>query len=344
MNRIDITDRSGRAAAFEIAPGERILHAGLAAGLALPYECATGTCGSCRATIASGTAENLWEQAPGARNFRSAAEILMCQTTANSALSLTLRSNFGAEPRHLPRHAEGLMREAAKLLPDVSMFEVELVAPMPYQAGQFVIVSFDGLAGPRAYSMSSFAPGSTSLSLLIRRCGEGGASERLFDGEAAHGVRVFGPLGKAVFDPEEGRPFVAIAGGSGIAGMLAIVDCATQARHFERRPSHLYFGLRAPEHAYCLGELNRAAEASGGGLAITVAFSEGEAMPELASTFPALRFSQGFVHEAACAEPFAPPGDAIFFIAGPPPMVDASIKALLARKISPKDIRYDKFG
>lgn len=153
----------------------------------------------------------------------------MCQTTAHEALSLTLRSNFGAEPRDRPCRLDGIVREAAKLSPDVSMFQVDLDAPMPCQAGQFVIVSFEGLTGPRAYSMSSFAAESSALSLLIRRCGAGGASERLFSGQAAHRVQVFGPLGKAVFDPAEGRPFVAIAGGPGIAGVLAILDCAAGA-------------------------------------------------------------------------------------------------------------------
>jgi len=38
-------DAKGETFDFDCAPGERILHAGLRLGIALPYEYASGTCG-----------------------------------------------------------------------------------------------------------------------------------------------------------------------------------------------------------------------------------------------------------------------------------------------------------
>ena len=52
-------------AEFESASCERVLHAALRAGFDLPHECATGTCGTCRATITAGNATALWPEAPG---------------------------------------------------------------------------------------------------------------------------------------------------------------------------------------------------------------------------------------------------------------------------------------
>jgi toluene monooxygenase electron transfer component len=56
---------------FECHPGEKILHAGLRSGLELPYECATGTCGSCKARLVSGRPVSEWPDAPGGRYLKA---------------------------------------------------------------------------------------------------------------------------------------------------------------------------------------------------------------------------------------------------------------------------------
>ena len=65
MITVSVSDRAGASAAYHVRPGERLLHAGLAAGIGLPYECATGTCGSCKATVLEGSVRTLWDEAPG---------------------------------------------------------------------------------------------------------------------------------------------------------------------------------------------------------------------------------------------------------------------------------------
>ena len=56
--RIQVSARN-RAFQFEAAAGTRMLYAGLAAGIALPYECGTGTCGTCKAKIMTGDVEKM---------------------------------------------------------------------------------------------------------------------------------------------------------------------------------------------------------------------------------------------------------------------------------------------
>lgn len=51
MIAVKISDKNSVQQPFETAPGQRLLQAGLAARLGLPYECATGSCGNCKATI-----------------------------------------------------------------------------------------------------------------------------------------------------------------------------------------------------------------------------------------------------------------------------------------------------
>src|SRR5438093_8231499 len=73
---------------FECEPGEKILHAGLRSGVELPYECSTGTCGTCKARLVSGRAESAWPGAPGSKYFRSEAGLLMCQCVAREDCAL----------------------------------------------------------------------------------------------------------------------------------------------------------------------------------------------------------------------------------------------------------------
>src|SRR6267142_1455386 len=54
---------------FDGGPNERLLHAGLRQGIALPYECGTGTCGTCKAKLISGKVRDSWPSAPGAKSL-----------------------------------------------------------------------------------------------------------------------------------------------------------------------------------------------------------------------------------------------------------------------------------
>ena len=78
---IVVLSARGEAQTFECSVGENILYAGLRSGLALPYECGTGTCGTCKARLASGETASAWPEAPGYVGLKSG-DILMCQTLA----------------------------------------------------------------------------------------------------------------------------------------------------------------------------------------------------------------------------------------------------------------------
>ena len=71
-----------RAHHFDAAPAETILYAGLSHGITLPYECGSGTCGTCKARLLSGEIKDAWPEAPGRKVLRTADEFLMCQCSA----------------------------------------------------------------------------------------------------------------------------------------------------------------------------------------------------------------------------------------------------------------------
>jgi toluene monooxygenase electron transfer component len=128
---------------FECAESERILRAGLVAGLELPYECATGTCGTCRGRIVSGSVEVEWDAAPGyAKLKREKGDVLMCQTrpTAECTLRVPAKIAPHANPETLPRHRTARIANVRRLVHDVLDFDLALSSPISFEAGQFVVV------------------------------------------------------------------------------------------------------------------------------------------------------------------------------------------------------------
>jgi toluene monooxygenase electron transfer component len=343
--KITVQSKSGETA-FDCGDRETILHAGLRQSLTLPYECATGTCGTCRARVMSGEVEMRWNEAPGAAKLkRDKGDILMCQTYARSDCVLRVPSDIAVVEELPPAPRHGIIRNIRKMTKDVAKFDLHLSAPMSFEAGQFVVVETADLVGGRAYSMVNFNAESDRIELVIKRKPGGGFSDWLFDdGRGDREVAVFGPLGRAVFHPREGRNFVCIAGGSGIAGMMSILERAVQADYFRDHRAAVFFGVRTMQDTFYLEPLSRYVAESHGNLEVTIALSDEPAMIPSLAGFPALVLASGMVHDVAAKAMIGSDTDVIAYVAGPPIMVDAAIRALIVSGVPTRDIRYDKFG
>jgi toluene monooxygenase electron transfer component len=323
---------------FDAQPGEKVLHAGLRAGIDLPYECATGTCGTCKAKALGGRVRDGWVQAPGRKYVKAAGEFLMCQCEAEEALSLEVsKFVYPAQPGTCaPRAQAGTLRGLRALTHDVMAFSVEFDSPRDFDAGQFFLLAPAGLEGSRAYSMCNFGRGVRRLDFLVKRKPGGGFSEWLYGGNReGERLETFGPLGKATFDPALGKNLLCIAGGSGIAGMMSILARAQEARYFDQHKVWVFFGVRTMRDVFFLDELSSYAGAD-----VTVALSE-EDPPGQGK----VKFARGFVHEVAKRAMAGNYQDVRAFVAGPPPAVDAAIRVLLLEaKLTTDNIRYDKYS
>lgn len=339
----------GGAFEFDCESGEPLLYAGLRHGLSLPYECATGTCGTCRARVHDGGARMLWEEAPGLSYVkREKNEILMCQAAAAEGCTLrvpaTVTRETGAIPA--PLHRAGTIDGIRALTHDVIEFQVTVDRPISFHAGQFVVLETASVAGGRAYSMVNFATDTDALTFVIKRKPDGAFSDWLFDSDVGgQPVKVFGPLGRATFHPEEGKNILCIAGGSGIAGMMSIASQAARLRYFDDHEGHVFFGVRTGEDMFYLDELSELAARSAGRLEVTVALSDAAPAADLDKAYPRLRFDTGFVHSVASARMAGRYENLTAYVAGPPPMVDGALRMLvLEARLPGTDIRYDKFG
>lgn len=342
---IDIQTKSG-SFTFQAEPGETILYAGLRQGLTLPYECATGTCGTCRARVMSGEVESAWEEAPGATKIkRDKGDILMCQSraTQDCVLRAPVTLELRADQHKLPEYRTATIENLRRLTGDVISFELDLSTPMNFNAGQFVVLSAPGLAGGRAYSMVNYQPDSQRIELVVKRLPGGGFSNWLFE-EATEGqqLRLFGPLGEATFRPDERKNLLMIAGGSGIAGMMSILAHAERENYFQDHKGHLFFGVRTLPDGFYLEQMARHVAAAGGNLEITLALSHEEAGE---APHDGLQLASGWVHEVAARTMSGRYDNIMAYVAGPPPMVDAALRVLVTEGgLGAPSIRYDKYS
>jgi len=346
--RVQVNARN-RAFQFEAAAGEKILYAGLRAHAGLPYECATGTCGTCKAKLIDGKIDDGWPDAPGKKYLKpERGEFLMCQCAAHADVSIEVASFVHpADPGSSRLGAlSGTVQAVRALTHDVTRIDVALDAPCEFDAGQFMAVSAPGVRGMRGYSMANFDQPAPRLEFVIKKKPGGGFSEWLFSGQAAGArIELVGPLGKATFYPGLAKNILCIAGGSGIAGMMSILSRACQERYFEHYQGCVFFGVRTMKDAFYLDELSALRKGFPQKLAITVALSDEDVPASAADRYPLLHFARGLVHEVAKREMAGKYHNVRAYLAGPPPAVDAAIRVLLMEaKLTADCIRYDKFS
>ncbi len=214
---------------------------------------------------------------------------------------------------------------------DIRRVRLEILegGPLVFAAGQYASIRFPGQPA-RDYSIASL-PGEPMLEFHIRSSATGTASryvlERLRAGDT---VRLRAPFGESYLREDHHGPILAVAGGSGLGPMRSIVETAL-ARAPDRSVT-LYFGVRDECDLY-MEDRFRALMDRHAGFRFVPVLSE--------PSGPSSRRT-GFVHEAVARDiPHLAGWKA--YLAGPPPMVEATVAVLAARGLSAADIHADSF-
>ena len=244
--------------AFIALPGRPLLGAALTAGIDLPYECASGSCGSCRARLLEGAVTALWAEAPGLseRDRRKGDRILCCQSVAMGDCVIDARPGDGTSVRP-PARWRARVHSQRALNRDVMHLVLEAEPSVDFLPGQFALFALPCGIGRRAYSMSNLPDGRGRLEFLIKRKPAGAASTFLFDQlKMGDHLELEGPYGRAWLREEGDRDIVLLAGGSGIAPIWSIAQRALQ--RWPRRRLRLYFGVNRAEDLFWLAEIKQA--------------------------------------------------------------------------------------
>jgi NAD(P)H-flavin reductase/ferredoxin len=324
--------------AVECAAYETILFAGLRAGLSLPYECASGGCGSCRARLVTGQVASRWPGATGLseRDRRKGDRILMCQSVPDGPCRLRVPVGDAAPGEPRPARLSGRLTDRELLTADIARLVIDTGRPLPYLPGQFVQLEFaDGVR--RAYSMTHPRRhhGQSTLELLVRAKPGGAASGWLFSRLQPGAVlMVEGPYGRSYAQSRPDRPVVCLAGGTGLAPVLAIAGQLTA--EAPDRSLRLYVGARRGEDLVLTDRL--AALADSGASVILVTETEcGAEHPRLG------RIRTGLALDHLASDVADLSGHDIY-VAGPTPMIDATLRRLAREGTANADhIFFDRF-
>ncbi len=347
MPKVTFLNKQGRVT-VECQEGETLLQAGLRQGVPLPYGCGAGVCSTCVARARPGTVEACWPEAPGAQNLkRDKGECLLCQSRIVEDCEILVpgKIDLSDSIADTPAHHRARLHDVAVVAPDVATFQLSLEVQTDYLAGQYFLVRMEGMQGYRPYSMTDFQRQAQLLNFVIKRVPGGQFSEQLFSSGTPEGmVDVFGPMGLATFDPGEARDLVCLVGGSGIAGIMSILDQAVAIDHFQRHRLFMVFGVRQREDFFFLEALKRIRDSAPDNVSIHLAVSEEDSAGDVPDQMDGLELHQGFVHEVAERLGEGAFDNRLAFLGGPPAMLTGSLALLLGAGVPVSDIRYDRFG
>jgi NAD(P)H-flavin reductase/ferredoxin len=247
---------------FQCAPGQTLLAAALSAGIDLPYECASGSCGSCRARLLEGEVSALWSEATGLseRDKRKGDRILCCQSVAHGDCVIQIQPGGSAVPAP-PARLQARVRSLRALNDDVMHLvlqaELEVDRAVHFFPGQFMLFDWPGAVGRRAYSMANLSNPAGQLDFLIKRKPGGLASGHLFEKlKCGDALQLEGPYGRAWLREDSERDVVLVAGGSGLAPIWSIAQRAMAV--WPQKRLRLLFGVNRASELFWMDEIEQA--------------------------------------------------------------------------------------
>jgi NAD(P)H-flavin reductase len=196
--------------------------------------------------------------------------------------------------------------------------------------GQYVNILVPGTDQTRSYSFSS-GPQAGEVSFLLRNTPTGALPTYLRE-RAKEGDRIEfnGPLGSFYLRPIQ-RPLLLLAGGTGLAPFLSMLDKMTRDGGVEY-PVQLIFGVTNDPDLVKLDELEAHAK-------VLPNFSFTCTVADESSSYPNKGYVTRYIEPAHLNG-----GDVDVYLCGPPPMVDAVRGFLTAQSTAPANFYYEKFS
>jgi ferredoxin-NADP reductase len=240
-----------------------------------------------------------------------------------------------------PRRLAWRIGEVVETRPETPRVK-SLILDLPgwegHRAGQHVDVRLtaeDGYQAQRSYSIAS-APEDGRLALVVERLEDGEVSPYLTN-ELRVGDRLElrGPIGGwFTWEAKEGGPLLLVAGGSGIAPLMAMIRHRAAAQ--SDAPTRLLYSSRSREDTIYAGELDRLAAENG---ALEVFHTLTRSQPS-GWTGYSRRIDKEMLEEVAWPSEQRP----LAFVCGPTPLVETVATALVELGHDPGRVKTERFG
>lgn len=318
---------------IQVPEGVSVVEAANQAGIRLAQQCCVGTCGTCVGRVTDGELAM-----PEGRVYPlSDIEIrdgmrLLCQATPTSDADAELDYAAAMLDDHPRRQATATISCLERLAETVIELSIRLPKQVPFtfRPGQYTRLRVPGTDQWRSYSMASGERQNRQLTFVIRLQPNGAMSDYLRE-RASIGdqIDLDGPLGTFGLASETG-PVLMLAGGTGLAPMLSMLDKLQIAR--SQDPIRLIFGCTRAQDLFHLDEVEGRSSFMRN-LTVRVVADEPHQLPGVLVGNPV---------SALTPEDVAAPETAAY-LCGPPAMIDAAYTRLEELGLSRKNIHTEQF-
>ena len=329
--QVTLVDDEGRTLhTLTLEPKETVLNGALRHGIEFPYSCKVGGCATCKCQLVSGKVKELTD-----KSYLLSAEelqenyILGCQSIPKSELVVRM-------PEASSAAVEGQVARIDWLTHDIAEVHLTLSQAVPYKPGQYAsIAPADESLPARCYSFAhaGSGDGNTTVSFFVRKIPGGNMSHWLTDSDSVGKAVNLSAVSGECYLREAESPIIALAGGSGLSPIFAILEGALRDGQ-DTRPVQLMFGARTQEDLYYVDQIQALAEQWRAEFTFTPVLSD-EAE---GSNWGGAR---GYLADAITA------GHASgrqAYLCGPPAMIDTCMAQLKSLGVSGEEIHFDRFS
>lgn len=320
-------------------PGNQsVLQAALEAGVDFPHSCKVGTCMACRSRLSSGKVKAIrdFSYVLSAEELK-AGYILACQAKVAPGEHIVLEVEIDSQRPHHPQiTTQGRITAQTPLTHDIVELRIALDQPLAYTAGQYAALRPAHIERAREYSFARApqAGGDRDLSFFIRLTPGGQFTTWLFEQpRVGETLEVTGPGGDFWLREAE-APLAFVAGGSGLAPVLSVLEAAANAG--VARDAVFLFGARTRADLYQLDAIAAIGARWAGQFSFVPVLSHEPADSGWTG-------ARGFVTEYLAAPHVPDLAARHAYLCGPPPMIDAALAVLSAASVADGHVHYDKF-
>ena len=334
-HNVTLVFEDGRAVRFDANEDDNLYFACLKNRVRLLTDCLEGACATCKGLCTSGTyyLDEYTDEALTAEEFAKR-EVLTCQmhVTSDCVIEFPYESNLALKSKPDVRMATVVAADMVSST--VSQLVVKPNSdqePIPFLPGQYVHLAVPGTDEHRSYSFANAASETGAYTFYIKILENGEMSNYLTSNvKSGDEMTVEGPFGRFYMRPIN-RPILMVAGGTGLAPMLSMLD--TMAGQDNKGfPVHLLYGANHAEELFGLDQIAGYGE-QGLDLSLEVSVVDADNSWEGES---------GHVTDLLRPD-LLNGGDCDVYLCGPPPMIDAANAWLVENDMRSAQIYSEKF-
>ena len=313
---------------------ESVVDAAYRQGINIPMDCREGACAACKCRVESGSyalgeyIDDALSEDEAARGYALACQMrptsdCVVRIPADSSVCKTRQESYTAHIREVRRLSDSTFS---------LVLQGETLQKLLFLPGQYANLQVPGQgAQHRAYSFSAMAPGSDTTSFLIRNVPGGLMSGFLADrAQPGDPISLTGPFGSFYLRPIQ-RPVLMLAGGTGLAPFLAMLDRVAAAGG-SPHPIHLIYGVNTDGDVVETERLEAYTR-------LIPNFSFAVCVVDENSRQARKGYVTHHIEPAHLND-----GEVDIYLCGPPPMVEAVARHLREIDVQSASFHYEKFA